>query len=70
MRSNQFPFSYTYRSSKLLRYLFSQGWPRQALCFLLAVGMLIVPDAGYAISSASSLVVKVAKTTSMPFAFA
>jgi RHS repeat-associated protein len=48
-----------------LRQLLARG-RRRLLCLALIFGLLIVPDAGYAISSASSLVVQVAKDTVAP----
>src|SRR5215208_4344898 len=58
--------SHLYPLSTKSRRLFARGWRRRTLCLVLTFGMLIVPDAGYVVSAASSLAVQVAKDTVAP----
>ncbi|MEN3331492.1 MAG: hypothetical protein V7641_857 [Blastocatellia bacterium] len=67
MRSPHSPLAYRSRhSSTTLPRMFVRGGRRRILCLVLILGLLIVPDAGYAISAASALAVQVAKDTIAP----
>ncbi|MEN3334929.1 MAG: hypothetical protein V7641_4294 [Blastocatellia bacterium] len=67
MRSHRSPLSSrSYHSSKTPRQLLVRGWRQRVLCFVLTFGLLVLPDAGYAVSAASSLAVQVAKDTVAP----
>jgi RHS repeat-associated protein len=52
--------------SNLFRQVSACGWQRRALCLVLIFGLLMVPDAGYAVSAATEVVVQVAKDTVVP----
>ena len=67
MFSSRSPFSSRpYHSSTILRQWFARGWRRRALCLMLIFGLLIVPDAGYAVRAATDVIVQVAKDTVTP----
>ena len=51
--------------SYIPRRLFARGW-RRVLCLLLIAGLLMVPDAGYAVRAATDAAVQVAKDTAAP----
>ena len=53
-------------SSSILRQWFARGWRRRTLCLVLIFGLMIVPDAGYAVSAATEIAVQVAKNTVAP----
>src|SRR5690242_4619542 len=58
--------SRSHRFSITLRKFFGHGWRRRVLCLLLICGLLIVPNASYAISAATEVVVQIAKDTVAP----
>lgn len=49
-----------------LGQLFGRGWRRRALCLVLIFGLLMVPEAGYAVSTTASFAVQLAKDTVRP----
>src|SRR5205823_4775850 len=53
-------------SSALAHPWFVRGWRRRALCLVLIFGLLIIPDAGYAVRAATDVAVKVAKDSFAP----
>ena len=50
--------------------LFVRGWRRKLLCFTLIFGLLTVPDVGYTVSTASAMVMGLAKETVAPVSIA
>ncbi|HJQ26725.1 MAG TPA: hypothetical protein VKA60_22605, partial [Blastocatellia bacterium] len=64
MRSRRSSFS----SNPLfnLRQLFARGWRRRVLCLVLIFGLLIIPDAGYAVRAATGVAVKAVKNSVEP----
>jgi hypothetical protein len=66
MRSRRSPLaSQSHHLPATLRRLSARGW-RRVLCLVIICAMLILPDAGYAVSAASSLAVQIAKDTVAP----
>src|SRR4051794_30154151 len=58
--------SRSHRSFTSLHLWFIRGWRRRVLCLMLIFGLLIVPDAGYAVRAATDVAVKVAKDSVAP----
>ncbi len=65
MRARHLPFP-SRDSSIIMRQRYARGWRRRVLCLALICGLLVVPDAGYAVSAATELAVTVAKDTVTP----
>ena len=58
------------RFSTMLNQMFARGWRRRMTCLVLIFGLLIVPDAGYAVSAATELAMQVAKDVVAPMPIA